>query len=162
MLSVPQRRVLVLRAGLGPRERHSRRATAAALDLPLARVRHRERAGLRRLRALAGGCGVAPATRGRRRRHRAHLGHGHRRASARRRDRAEGSDPGDRDRSAVLGERDELPSPDGGVTPATLIPEGASPAGAGDASVYVLAALALLLIALLGNRRSRDWILRPG
>ena len=58
-----ERRVLVLRAGLGPRQPRARARVARALDLSARRVRRLERRGLRRLRGLArGGCGGgAPA-----------------------------------------------------------------------------------------------------
>ena len=53
-----ERRVLVLRAGLGPGRPRARARVARVLDLSAARVRRLERRGLRRLRGLArGGCG---------------------------------------------------------------------------------------------------------
>jgi hypothetical protein len=59
-LTVRQRRVLRLRAGLGPREPATRAAVARRLDLPVARVRRAERRGLRALRSNAReGCGAA-------------------------------------------------------------------------------------------------------
>jgi hypothetical protein len=59
-----ERRVLVLRAGLGPRRPRSRARVARALDLTTRRVARVERRGLRRLRGLArSGCGGrAPAS----------------------------------------------------------------------------------------------------
>ena len=64
MLPAAERRVLVLRAGVGPRDPRSRRATAVALDLALATVREREQAGVQHLRALDGSCSGAVATGG--------------------------------------------------------------------------------------------------
>jgi hypothetical protein len=59
-LTVRQRRVLRLRAGLGPREPATRAAVARRLELPVARVRRAERRGLRALRSSAReGCGAA-------------------------------------------------------------------------------------------------------
>jgi hypothetical protein len=60
-LSDRQRRVLVLRAGAGPRHPLSRRAVARRLHIPLRRVVRIERRGLRHLKRLAGhgGCGGA-------------------------------------------------------------------------------------------------------
>jgi hypothetical protein len=59
-LTVRQRRVLRLRAGLGPREPATRAAVARRLDLPVERVRRAERRGLRALRSNAReGCGAA-------------------------------------------------------------------------------------------------------
>jgi hypothetical protein len=53
-----QRRVLVLRTGLGPRAPMSRARVGVRLDLPVARVARIERRGVRRLRALGeDGCG---------------------------------------------------------------------------------------------------------
>lgn len=58
-LSTGQRRVLVLRAGIGSARAHSRRGVARTLDISVRRVRRLERGGLREARALArdGGCG---------------------------------------------------------------------------------------------------------
>ena len=57
-LPVLERRVLVLRSGLGPRGPRSRAGVARTLDLSARRVARLERRGLRRLRGLArGGCG---------------------------------------------------------------------------------------------------------
>jgi hypothetical protein len=56
-----QRRVLVLRAGVGPRDPISRRRVARRLDLPVRRVARIERRGMRRLLSL-GRCGAAPNT----------------------------------------------------------------------------------------------------
>jgi hypothetical protein len=58
-LSTGQRRVLVLRAGVGAARPHSRRATAQVLRVTIRRVRRLERSGLRRARTLsrAGACG---------------------------------------------------------------------------------------------------------
>ena len=55
-----QRRVLVLRAGVGPRRPQTRRAVAQRLDSTLRRVALIERRGLRELRsaARAGRCGA--------------------------------------------------------------------------------------------------------
>jgi hypothetical protein len=47
-----QRRVLSMRAGVGPAEPRSRRSVARALDRSVSRVRRAERRGLERLRAL--------------------------------------------------------------------------------------------------------------
>ena len=58
-LSPGQQRVLELRAGVGPRTPHTRAGTAAILDISMPAVIRRERAGLRRLRALD--CGGAAA-----------------------------------------------------------------------------------------------------
>jgi hypothetical protein len=59
-LTVRQRRVLRLRAGVGPREPETRAAVARRLELPLARVRKAERRGLRTLRRIGrDGCGAA-------------------------------------------------------------------------------------------------------
>ena len=59
-LTVRQRRVLRLRAGVGPREPATRAAVARRLELPVARVRRAERRGLRALRSSAReGCGAA-------------------------------------------------------------------------------------------------------
>ena len=62
--SVPalERRVLVLRSGLGARRPRSRAGVGRALDLSVRRVGRLERRGLRRLRGLAGGgrCAGAP------------------------------------------------------------------------------------------------------
>ncbi|HEX7291712.1 MAG TPA: hypothetical protein VF250_11365, partial [Conexibacter sp.] len=57
-LAPTQRRVLVLRTGLGPRDALSRDRVARRLDLGLAQTRRIERRGLRRLSALdaAGRC----------------------------------------------------------------------------------------------------------
>jgi hypothetical protein len=54
-----ERRVLVLRVGVGDRAPRSRARVARTLDLPASRVARLERRGVRRLRALArtGGCG---------------------------------------------------------------------------------------------------------
>ena len=58
-----QRRVLVLRAGLGPRHALSRGQVSRRLELPMPRVRKLERRGVRRLERLAhsGGCGSSGA-----------------------------------------------------------------------------------------------------
>lgn len=62
-LSTDQRRVLELRAGLGPMRAHSRRGVARILDVRVRRVRRLERRGLRQARVLsrAGGCSGAGA-----------------------------------------------------------------------------------------------------
>jgi hypothetical protein len=60
-LPARQRRVLRLRAGVGPREPASRAAVARRLEIPVARVRRTERRGLRALRRAARG-GCAPAS----------------------------------------------------------------------------------------------------
>jgi hypothetical protein len=62
-LSSAQRRVLVLRTGLGSADPRSRRGVARALDIRVRRVVRLERRGLRRARALdrAGACGTASA-----------------------------------------------------------------------------------------------------
>ena len=39
--------------------------------------------------------------------------------------------------------------------------QGTLPSDGGDAALYVLAALALTLLGLTANRRSREWILHP-
>jgi hypothetical protein len=59
-LSRPQRRVLSLRAGVGPQPARSRRSVARRLDISVSRVARLETTGLSRLRALAGGgaCGA--------------------------------------------------------------------------------------------------------
>jgi hypothetical protein len=55
-----QRRVLVLRAGIGAADPHSRAAVADRLDLRLRTVRRTERRGIRALRAAARvGCSAA-------------------------------------------------------------------------------------------------------
>ena len=60
-----ERRVLVLRAGLGPRHPRPRARVARVLDVSTTRVRRLERRGLRRLRGLArGGCGGGRSTDG--------------------------------------------------------------------------------------------------
>jgi hypothetical protein len=59
-LPARQRRVLRLRAGIGPREPATRAAVARRLDLPVARVRVAERRGLRALRRSGrDGCAAA-------------------------------------------------------------------------------------------------------
>jgi hypothetical protein len=59
-LPVRQRRVLRLRAGVGPGGPETRAAVARKLELPLVRVRRAERRGLRALRRAAReGCAVA-------------------------------------------------------------------------------------------------------
>ena len=68
-LGAAERRVLVLRSGLGPRPARSRARVARALGVSARRVARLERRGLRRLRGLArDGCGgataPAPATTG--------------------------------------------------------------------------------------------------
>ncbi len=62
VIGAGQRRVLVLRAGVGPRDPQTRRAVAVRLDTTVRRVARTERRGLRALRssARAGRCG-APA-----------------------------------------------------------------------------------------------------
>ncbi len=57
-LTATQRRVLILRTGLGPRDALSRDRVARRLDLGLAQTRRIERRGLRRLSSLdnAGRC----------------------------------------------------------------------------------------------------------
>jgi hypothetical protein len=61
-LPAAERRVLVLRTGLGARRARSRARVARALDVTPRRVARLERRGLRRLRGLArGGCGSAAA-----------------------------------------------------------------------------------------------------
>jgi hypothetical protein len=59
-----ERRVLVLRAGVGARAPRSRRRVARRLDLSVRRVARVERAGLRRLRALgrSNSCAATPAS----------------------------------------------------------------------------------------------------
>ena len=60
-----ERRVLVLRSGLGPRRPRSRTRVARVLDVSAKRVGRLERRGLRRLRGLArGGCGGGRSTDG--------------------------------------------------------------------------------------------------
>jgi len=60
-----ERRVLVLRSGLGPREPRPRARVARVLDVSRAEVGRLERRGLRRLRGLArGGCGGGRSTDG--------------------------------------------------------------------------------------------------
>ena len=74
----------------------------------------------------------------------------------------EPADDGAQGRIAVLGEREALMEADGAPsTPAVLFPDGVVPPGDGELFAYVLAGLALTLLVLLGNSRSRDWILRP-
>ena len=71
-LTARQRRVLRLRAGVGPREPATRAAVARRLELPIARVRRAERRGLRTLRrtgrdgcgAVSDGAGAEPALTG--------------------------------------------------------------------------------------------------
>jgi Sigma-70, region 4 len=59
-LTTRQRRVLRLRAGVGPREPVTRAVVARRLELPVAKVRRAERRGLRALRRSAReGCGAA-------------------------------------------------------------------------------------------------------
>jgi hypothetical protein len=59
-LPTRQRRVLRMRAGVGPREPASRAAVARRLDISVARVRLAERRGLRSLRRAAQeGCGAS-------------------------------------------------------------------------------------------------------
>jgi hypothetical protein len=59
-LPVLERRVLILRAGVGPGDPRSRARVARATDLSTRRVARLERRGLRRLRGLArGGCGMS-------------------------------------------------------------------------------------------------------
>ena len=59
-LTTRQRRVLRLRAGVGPRPPASRAAVARKLELPVARVRRAEQRGLRSLRRSArDGCASA-------------------------------------------------------------------------------------------------------
>jgi hypothetical protein len=60
-LGAGQRRVLLLRAGIGPRPALTRAQVSRRLDASLVRVRRLERRGLQRLRAFerAGGCGSA-------------------------------------------------------------------------------------------------------
>ena len=165
MLPADERRVLVLRAGVGPRDPRSRRATAAALGLALSTVRQREQAGVRQLRALDGSCGGAVVTGGAAFALAAASPGG-----------ADGGGPaapgaGDGGRGArdggeaaeggVLGESEVMP--DGGGAPdvrAAIFP-GTLPSDGGDAALYVLAALALTLLGLTANRRSREWILHP-
>jgi hypothetical protein len=165
MLPAAQRRVLVLRAGLGPRDPRSRRATAARLDLPLDTVRRRERAGLRELRALDGSCGgatgattmtVAPTTAAA---SPAAAATGPAAATATTAaDDAAGR--GEPEAGGVLGESESAGRTGGTDTPATVIPS-SLPSDGGDASVFVLGALAAALLALLANPRSREWILHP-
>ena len=162
-LPAAERRVLVLRAGLGPRDPRSRRATAARLDVPLAAVRRREHVGLRHLRALGGDCGggaaAAPGT---------PAATGATLAStttavtaAGGGARPAGGGSGEPDAGDVLGTSEASPRTGGAPeAPATVFP-GALPSSGGDASVYVLAGLAAMLIALLATRRSREWILHP-
>jgi hypothetical protein len=63
-LPTAQRRVLELRAGVGPRRPHTRAGTAAILDVRRSTVIQRERAGLKRLRGLdcGGSGGAAPVS----------------------------------------------------------------------------------------------------
>jgi hypothetical protein len=65
-LGTTQRRVLVLRAGLGPRRPLSLRAVARRLDAPVRLVRRAERSGLAALEATArsDGCEAGPAAHG--------------------------------------------------------------------------------------------------
>jgi hypothetical protein len=57
-----ERRVLVMRAGLGARDARTRARAARALDMSIRRIARVERRGLRRLRGLArGGCGADTA-----------------------------------------------------------------------------------------------------
>ena len=61
----------------------------------------------------------------------------------------------------MLGESEVMP--DGGRRARRAggdLPRHAASDG-GDAALYVLAALALTLLGLTANRRSREWILRP-
>jgi hypothetical protein len=60
-LSASERRVLVLRAGVGARVPRSRAAVARRLRTSVRRVARLERSGLRRLRTLCGGTGTAAA-----------------------------------------------------------------------------------------------------
>jgi hypothetical protein len=62
-LAVPERRVLVLRAGIGAGEPRSRRGVARVLDFRVQRVHRLERSGLRHARAIARtqGCGAIAA-----------------------------------------------------------------------------------------------------
>jgi hypothetical protein len=162
-LPAAQRRVLVLRAGVGPRPPRSRRAAAAVLDLPVSAVRHRERAGLARLRALGGTCGGAGPS--------GHAPPGSVFASllplggplaGGTLTTATDGDAGPNPAIAVLGVDEALPAADRPTTaPAALLPEDVRSADRGDAAAYVLALLAAAFAALLLNPRSRDWILRP-
>jgi hypothetical protein len=63
-LPTRQRRVLVLRAGLGAARPHSRHGVARALDITVRRVGRLERSGLRQARELsrASACGVTDST----------------------------------------------------------------------------------------------------
>jgi hypothetical protein len=64
-LPTGQRRVLVLRAGVGAAHAHSQRAVARTLDITVRRVRRLERSGLRHARALsrADACGGTASSR---------------------------------------------------------------------------------------------------
>jgi hypothetical protein len=64
-LPTGQRRVLVLRAGVGAAHPHSQRAVARTLDITVRRVRRLERSGLRHARALsrADACGGTASSR---------------------------------------------------------------------------------------------------
>jgi len=161
-LPVAQRRVLALRAGIGARDPHSRRATAAALDLTVPEVRRRERAGLRQLRALAGDCGSTASNGGSA--DGSPLGQARTVGLAASRnaagdDTSADGDRNQRERVGVLGQSDSTAAPDP-VTPATLFTGGMPGEDAGP-WVYILASLAVVLTALLANRRSRHWILHP-
>jgi hypothetical protein len=159
-LPAAERRVLVLRAGLGPRDPRSRRATAARLDVPLAAVRRRERAGVRQLRALGGDCGGAAVSPSAASAAGAMLASTTTAGTAAGGQARPGGD-GEPDAGGVLGASESSPRTGGAPeAPATVIP-GVVPPGGGDASVYVLAGLAAMLIALLATRRSRAWILHP-
>jgi hypothetical protein len=63
-ISLRTRRVLVLRAGLGTAERHSRAGVAAVLDLTVRRVARIERRGVRTLRRLSRTTGCASSLSG--------------------------------------------------------------------------------------------------
>jgi hypothetical protein len=159
-LPAAERRVLVLRAGLGPRDPRSRRATAARLDVPLAAVRRRERAGVRQLRALGGDCGGAAVSPSAASAAGAMLASTPTAATAAGGQARPGGD-GEPDAGGVLGASESSPRTGGAPeAPATVIPGVVQPGG-GDASVYVLAGLAATLIALLATRRPRAWILHP-
>ena len=156
-LPAAERRVLVLRAGLGPRD-----PRVAPRDGRAARRPARRRAPARARRA------AAPARLRRRRDRRArHDGGGRRRPRldhdrGQRRGRAAvGGGDGGPDAGGVLGESESSPRTGGAPDEAATVLPGAIPAGGGDASVFVLAGLAAMLIALLATRRSREWILHP-
>ncbi len=150
-LPTAERRVLVLRTGLGPRPARSRARVARVLDVSAGRVARLERRGLRRLRGLArDGCGgataPAPATTGYAPPALAALATAGPQEEPDRVEVRGTQESGSGEREPSSGDEQPAPAPPAAPPPAALIRRGSE--GSTDLTLPLLAVAALLGIAL--------------